>query len=180
MNRNLKWGIVIIIAVALIAIVFFDGGGTSTREDIHEDGAEILYELPNLSFTNYNGAEVSFSDFSGKPLVINAWATWCPFCVNELSDFVKLQKEFDDIVVIAINRRESPSTAKEFTDSIGISDDIIFLMNPNDSFYQQIGGFAMPETIFVNADGGVVIQKRGFMTLEEMSEKTQELLADSQ
>jgi len=72
-------------------------------------GGEIETDpAPDFSLEDLDGNMVSLSDFRGQNLVINSWATWCPFCVTELPDFAALQKEFgDQIVVIAINRQES-------------------------------------------------------------------------
>ena len=120
---------------------------------------------------------VALSDFSGKIIVVNSWAVWCPFCKKELGDFARLQEEFkNDIVVVAIDRQESLKIAKGFTDSEGITRDLIFLLDPSDSFYRSIGGFSMPETIFVDKEGNIVIHKRGPMEFEEMKEKILSML----
>ncbi len=133
--------------------------------------------VPNISLTDYEGKTVHLTDFSGKPLVINSWAVWCPFCVKELPDFVTIQKEFGDrVVIIAIDRAESREVAKEFTDKLGISNDLVLLLDPGDSFYQSIGGFSMPETLFVEADGTTHFHKRGPMTVDEIRQRTQELV----
>lgn len=129
-----------------------------------------------LSFTDYDGNRVSLADFAGKPLVLNAWAAWCPFCVKELSDFSVLQKEFPDIVVVAIDRAESLQTAKSYTDNLGITQDLVFLLDPKDSFYKSIRGFSMPETLFVDKDGVTQDHKRGPMDINEMRERLQKIL----
>lgn len=145
--------------------------------------------MPDLTFIDYQGQEVSLSSFSGKPLIVNAWASWCPFCVDELPDFVSLQEEFSakggsapggkDLVIIAVNRAESPTTAKNYTDSAGLTDKLTFLLDPSDAFYQAIGGFSMPETVFVNKNGKIVFHKRGPMPLEEMRRRVQDFLLEN-
>ncbi len=123
----------------------------------------------DLAFKNYDGETVTFSDFRGTPLVINSWAAWCPFCVKELPDFAKIQEEFDKkIVVIAIDRAEPLETAKKFSDEVGVTGRLVLLLDPGDSFYRAIGGFTMPETIFVNADGVIIDHKRGPIDADEM------------
>ena len=117
------------------------------------------------------------SDFRGKAVVVNAWASWCPFCAEELVDFAALQEEFGDkIAVIAIDRAEPLETTKNFSDKNGVTDKMIFLLDPGDSFYQSIGGFSMPETIFVDKDGLIRDHKRGPMKLEEMRRRTETIL----
>lgn len=123
---------------------------------------------PEFSLENYEGEIVSSSDFSEKVQVVNIWASWCPFCVKELPDFVSLNEEFSDVEVIAINRGESLSVAKGFTDSLGISNKLTFLIDKKSTYYNSIGGFSMPETIFVDEEGIIFLHKRGPMTFEEM------------
>jgi cytochrome c biogenesis protein CcmG/thiol:disulfide interchange protein DsbE len=132
---------------------------------------------PDFSLSDYDGSLVSLSDFDNQPLIINSWATWCPFCVKELDDFATVQKAFgDDIKIIAINRKESLEKSRSFTDSLGVTDDLIFLMDEEDSFYRSINGFAMPETIFVDRDGKIMFHKRGSMDVAEIINKSKELL----
>jgi len=130
-----------------------------------------------VAVVDYEKNEVQLSDFSGRPLVINSWAVWCPFCKKELAEFAALQEEFsNDITVIAIDRQESLKKAKGFTDEIGITEKMLFFLDPTDSFYKSIGGFSMPETIFVDGNGVIIVHKRGPMDLEEMIEHTLKII----
>ena len=135
-----------------------------------------LAKAPAFALQNYTGATVALADFAGKNIIVNTWAVWCPFCVEELKDFAKLQEELGDSVkIIAIDRAESLEVQKGYTDDLGISDKLIFLLDPDDFFYRAIGGFSMPETIFVNSEGGIMFHKRGPIKLEEMREKSKGL-----
>ena len=132
----------------------------------------------DLALHNYNGENVKLADFRGKPLIINSWAAWCPFCKKELVDFAAAQKEFgDQAIIIAIDRAEPLETAKKFSDEAGITDQLIFLLDPADVFYQSIGGFSMPETIFINKNGAIQIHKRGPMELAEIRDKINKLIS---
>jgi thiol-disulfide isomerase/thioredoxin len=124
---------------------------------------------PDFSFKDYNGNTVSLSDFKGKPIALNTWAAWCPFCVKELPAFASVQRELGDaIIIIAIDRAESLKTAKSYTDDLGVTNDLIFLLDPGDSFYTDIGGFSMPETLLVDGDGIIREHKRGTMDADEL------------
>ena len=133
--------------------------------------------IPEFTLVDSQGEEVRSADLVGVPMVINLWATWCPFCVNELPDFATLQDEYGEVIkVIAINRGELSEVTREFIDSIGNSDSILFLQDSDDSYYSAIGGFAMPETLFVNSSGEIVVHKRGFMDIDEMRDITQTII----
>ena len=113
----------------------------------------------------------------GRPAVINAWASWCPFCTKELPDLVALQKEFGDaVVVIGVNRNEDQNDAEAYLRSIGAEEGLVYLYDPFDFLYQTIGGYVMPETIFVSPDGHVVTHVRGPLSPEEMRRHTQLLI----
>jgi len=133
--------------------------------------------VPDFTFEDYEGNSVSLTSFQGQPIIVNSWATWCPFCINELPDFVELQEELgDQVTIIAVDRSESLSQAKQYTDDLQITDDLVFVLDPSDSFYKSIGGFSMPETIFVDSDGTIQQHKRGFMRLDEMRSLTSSIL----
>jgi len=165
----------------MIGIFIVGGVGwllISNRTAPDESNRQAQFEkAPDVALQDYDGKTVRLADFTGKPTVINSWAAWCPFCKKELPDFVAIQKEFGDkVVIIAIDRSESLAVAKGYTDQQGITDNLIFLLDPSDSFYRSIGGFSMPETVFVNSDGNVVFHKRGPMDINEIRERAERLL----
>ncbi|PIP73576.1 MAG: hypothetical protein COW88_01400 [Candidatus Lloydbacteria bacterium CG22_combo_CG10-13_8_21_14_all_47_15] len=170
------------IGVAIFAIIAVIFSVNSSREPVptsisdkptKSDTLNSLGTVPSFALADYNGRTVSLSDFDkAEVFVINSWAVWCPFCKDELADFAALQEEFGErIAVIAIDRQEPLATVKGFTDAIGITDTMTFLIDPTDSFYRSIGGFSMPETIFADANGEIRIHKRGPMRIPEMREK---------
>ncbi len=163
-------GILIIGSVGWLVISHRNAPDESNRQAKSE-------KAPHFALKDYNGKTVELADFAGRPLVINSWAAWCPFCRKELVDFAAEQKEFGDkITIIAIDRAESLDIAKRYTDELAVTDGMIFLLDPSDSFYQSIGGFSMPETIFVDKNGRVVEHKRGPMDINEIRTKIEKLL----
>jgi thiol-disulfide isomerase/thioredoxin len=173
-----KLNITLPIFLAIIGIVLIGGfvfdkrSGSDQANQLEEGGVSFAFNLED-----YEGNTVRYSDFSGTPTVINSWAAWCPFCKDELPDFALAQKEFgDQVAIIAINRKESLGTAKFYSDELDVTEDLVFLLDPTDSFYRSIQGFAMPETIFVNSAGEIVHHKRGVMELPEIREKINEIL----
>ena len=174
--------IIIIVSVLLYAgyitykITNVDG------DDAQSAAAQTFGEDSGAVYTDLEGNVVSLDDYSGKVRVVNTWASWCPFCVQELADFETLAQEYadTDVIVIAINRKESYQKAKNFLEKIGDFNRLVFIMDPDDSFYTAMGGFAMPETIFYDAKGDIVLHKRGFMNLEEMKKHTETAIVSTQ
>lgn len=133
--------------------------------------------IPDLILERYDGQTVRLQSLFGKPMVINVWASWCPFCFKELPDLALAQAEFiNQVVMVAINRAEEVAMAKRFTDNLGISNNLVFLLDPQDMFYKAIGGFSMPETIFVDKEGFIREHRRGPVDVNELRRRIQEML----
>ncbi|MCZ6647811.1 MAG: TlpA disulfide reductase family protein, partial [Thaumarchaeota archaeon] len=59
-------------------------------------GTNIGWQAPDFRLQSINGDEVSLGDFRGKVVLVNFWATWCPFCVNEMPAFQQLNEDLDN------------------------------------------------------------------------------------
>lgn len=133
--------------------------------------------IPDLVLERYDGQTIRLHGFFGKPMVINIWASWCPFCFKELPDLALAQTEFlNQVIIVAVNRAEATTMAKRFTDNLGISNSLLFLLDPQDIFYKAIGGFSMPETIFVDKEGFIREHRRGPVDINEIRLIIQETL----
>jgi thiol-disulfide isomerase/thioredoxin len=60
-------------------------------------------QSPDFSFTGVDGTHYNLSDFKGKKIILDFWATWCPPCVAEIPHFVAIQKEYPNVQVIGIS-----------------------------------------------------------------------------
>ncbi|MEX2515099.1 MAG: TlpA disulfide reductase family protein [Candidatus Paceibacterota bacterium] len=172
MNKSLIYTLIAVGGAVLIGFIVLSGPSTES------DSGSDFDVFADITLLDYEGNERTLEEFHGQPLVINSWATWCPFCRAELPDFARLQQQYEaqDVVVMAIDRRESRERAEGYTDEIDVTDRMLFLLDDSDTFYQKIGGFSMPETIFVNAAGEIVVHKRGPMELDEMQEHVEKII----
>ncbi len=145
--------------------------------------ASEVRPLPDVTLTTFDGQAVSLrEEVRGQVAIINAWASWCPYCTRELPDFVHIQEEFgDSVVVLAINRKESRGAARAYLEQHAIDEGAVrILFDDNDAFYAAIQGVAMPETVVVDRTGDIVFHARGPMTLADMRRVLAETLADDQ
>lgn len=122
-----------------------------------------------VSYTDLDGVSVDLDELKGKPLIINSWATWMPFSKDELNLLAELKNSYGDRVeVVAMNRMEEVGTVRAYLATYGIPETLRFLLDPADSFYKAVGGYAMPETLFYRSDGTLFTHKRGVLTREEL------------
>ena len=137
----------------------------------HSDAAQTLGTDATAQYRDLSGAPVSLDSFSGKVRVVNSWASWSPLSKTELQELDKLAAAYADrgVVVIAINRNEDPVRAQRFIDTVGPFTHITFVMDGDDTFYDRMDGKAMPETLFFDKDGTIVMHARGELSYDAMT-----------
>lgn len=123
-------------------------------------------------FTDLQGNPFSLEQFDGKMRIVNVWASWSPLSVGELQDMQRFAADYtgDDIVFIAINRKEHAALAKQYLDVHGIAGELVFVIDENDTFYGSVGGYAMPETVVFDAEGNKIHHARGVLTYDDLAQ----------
>ncbi len=159
-------GLASIIVVGAVGYYFF------TRPT---PGSETFREEYNLTLRSYDGKEVPLSEFKRSIIVAHTWASWCPYCAEELKNLHELKNEFGDkITILAVNRAESLEEARAFTDPLGLSG-VEILLDPDDAFFRSIGGYAMPETVFIDSNSEIIFHQRGPIQMDEVRARIEEL-----
>ena len=128
-----------------------------------EPKKELTNPAPNFTVLDYNGNQVKLSDYIGKPIVLNFWATWCYYCVHEMPDFERARQENPDVLFLMVNATdgeyETVDSAKAFIESNGYGFEVVFdTMEQAQSAY-HITGF--PTTYFIDEVGNLVAYARG-------------------
>jgi thiol-disulfide isomerase/thioredoxin len=180
-------GLVVIVGVAVVVLLaagILGGGGDAEAVELQEapavDGVTEVGPssgkvAPDFVISDFDGSRHRLSDRRGKVVYINFWATWCDPCQKELPDIARLQEEYgEDLVVIAVNRREPTARAEEFFANVPTLDGgqgVDFPVNgldPDDTLFLEYRGLGMPTSIFVSPGGVITGRTDGIMSLEEM------------
>jgi len=131
----------------------------------------------SLVLKDYSGNDVHLYQFRRQLIVAYAWASWCTYCADEMQHLATLKQTYGDkIQILAINRAEPLQSAKDFTDKLNTGTNITLLLDPNDAFFKSIAGYAMPETVFIDASGDIVYHQRGPIDMPTLEEKVKELV----
>ena len=121
----------------------------------------------DASWKDLNGKTVNLSDYRGKWVVVNYWATWCPPCREEIPELVKFHEAHKDkdAVVLGVNA-EKPDIPKlkDFVDTYFISYPILLGNSGLDSAMGPIP--ALPTTFLVTPEGNVIARNVGQVTGE--------------
>jgi len=121
------------------------------------------YEAPDFTLQNLDGEMVSLSDYRGKVVFINFWATWCGPCRHEVPAFVELQEEYgrDKLIILGISLDQGDlSVVKEFSEQYKINYEILY---GTPQVVTDYGGIrSIPTTYVVDADGRLRDGRIGF------------------
>ena len=138
---------------------------------------ETFTKAYTLTLTDMNGKPVELSSFKGKVVIAYAWASWCPYCAQELQNLSKIKTQYGDkLQILAINRAEPPTVAQGYVSQLTDVQGILFLLDPNDSFFKSVDGYAMPETIFIQVNGTVADHQHGPLSYDAASQEVRTLL----
>ena len=135
----------------------------SSSDNSSQQSAEKIV-APDFTVYDIDGNPVHLSDFKGKPVVLNFWASWCGPCKMEMPDFNEKYLELgEDINFIMVNStdgsRETVEIASEFIKSTGYSFPVYY---DNDSdASMKYGVYSLPTTFFIDADGNFVTYATG-------------------
>ena len=131
-----------------------------------EDEAPAPERLVAPDFTVYDrdGNEVKLSDYHGKPIVLNFWASWCGPCQMEMPDFHEKHQELgEDITFLMVNMtdgsRETVEGASAFVTEKGYAFPVFFDTQTNAA--ATYGVNSLPTTYFIDADGYAIAQAKG-------------------
>ena len=112
-------------------------------------------DVIDFTFQTLDGRTYKLSDFRGKIVIVNFWATWCPPCRKEMPYFVKLQEKYrDDVQFIGLDVNESADKVKAFVEALGVNYIIGFSTPEIESKFGGITG--LPTTFIIDRDGRVV------------------------
>ena len=119
---------------------------------------------PDFTVYDAEGNEVHLSDYFGKPIVLNFWASWCGPCQMEMPDFQEKYLELgEEVAFLMINMtdggRETVQTASEFIASKGYTFPVFYdTMGMAAGVY---GAYSLPTSYFINAQGHVIARAVG-------------------
>ena len=151
---------------------------TEEQGETSENATDIAVGkvAPNFTLKDLDGKEVSLEDYRGKIVLLNFWATWCKWCDVEMPDLQKLDKENEDLVVLAIDVMEDKETVKKYIQKGGYDFKVLLDEDGEISKTYLVSGF--PTSYFIDKDGILLGGVPGMMKYEQMVEILESIKGD--
>lgn len=135
---------------------------------------------PNFTVQDANGNTTSFSEFKGKPIVLNFWASWCPPCKAEMPDYEKMYLQYSSkgVVFLMVNMtdgsRETTATAKQFLKDNKYTFSAYFDVKSDAA--NTYGISSIPDSIFIDKDGNIVNTYEGMIDSATMKKNIEAIM----
>ncbi len=152
----------IILIIALLAYTLWSG--LSEKGNIGTPSQLVGRTAPEFALKSFDGDEVKLSDFRGKTLLVNFWASWCHPCREEAPVLERTYMSLSgkQVEFIGINIMDDRKNAEEYIKSFGGS--FVNIYDPENRIHLDYGVGGVPETFFVNPDGIITGKHRGPLT----------------
>ena len=176
MNKQTKRILIsalLILSLALAAVVYSAcDKETIDQAESNEQSKAVSHEAsnsntvaaPDFTVLDEDGNQVKLSDYKGKPVVLNFWATWCGYCKMEMPDFDEKHQELgSDVQFLMINltdgKTETVEGASSFIASMGYTFPVFY--DTSSMAAALYGVSAIPTTFFIDAEGYAIAQATG-------------------
>jgi cytochrome c biogenesis protein CcmG, thiol:disulfide interchange protein DsbE len=177
----------VVVVVAMITIVVVtasdkNGSEATTPNGMLSDlgadqGLDKGATAPDFALPRLSGdGTIRLSDYRGRPVVVNFWASWCHPCRKEFPLLADARKQYrdDGLQIIGVSFRDIPSDGRAFVKDQGAT--WAFGRDDDEVVAKSYGVRAVPQTFFIDADGTIRDRVFGITSAEELDETLQKIL----
>ncbi len=154
--------IITVLIIALLAYTLWNG--LSDKGNIQTPSQLVGEPAPEFVLESFSGEKIRLSDFRGKTLLVNFWASWCHPCREEAPELERAYMSLsgNQVEFIGINIMDDRKSAEEYVKSFGGS--FVNIYDPENRVHLDYGVGGVPETFFVNPEGIITGKHRGPLT----------------
>lgn len=197
MTQNKKLGLTVLLLCGVIAAAYFGykvlggnyltdnlqpvsssqaGGASSSQGEQPNEGSEaekpVRTPAPNFTMTDLEGNTVALDSLKGKPTVLNFWASWCGYCVEEMPDFDTVYKELgDEVTFVMLNVTDGVRETREKGEKHYAEKGYSFPVYFDDQGTQGTNTYGVtgfPTTYFIDRNGNLAAYAGGMIDEEAL------------
>lgn len=151
-------------------------GGMSSNQAV--EGIEVGNRAPDFALRTLEGEEVRLSDFRGKKVIVNVWATWCPPCRAEMPDMQAFYEEYKNqgVEIVAVNLTKSEKNSEQvarFIETYGITFTVV--LDEKAEVSQRYQAQAIPTSYVIDSEGIIRNKMIGPMSKDWMVEQMKQI-----
>ena len=124
-----------------------------------------------LVLASLHGQPVNLTDFQGKPVIVNFWATWCTFCLREMP-MLETYAQQEGLTLVLINQGDTVNAINDYMTSAGVAFDNI-LLDPRFAARQAMEVRGIPTTLFYDAQGRLITAHEGELHENQLAQFVQ-------
>lgn len=158
MRGKLVSAAVILAVIGFVGILFL---GLDEKAATNPGDRAIDFELKDI-----HGKTYRLSDFKGRPVVLNFFATWCPPCIEEAPELEAFGREYEGAQLLIIARGESQKRMEKYIREN--HSQLIYLLDTKETVSEQYSVVGQPETLIINEDGIIVERFSGPTTKDDL------------
>lgn len=171
--------ILLALFIGLLAL----GGGIMVRQQQLSKNdfptSDITQRLAEINLPDLAGKNHALSEWQGRLIILNFWATWCPPCREEIPEFIQLQTHYADkgLQFIGIAVDDNLPVA-DFVRTSGINYPVLLAPNEGPALAEQLGNSAgaLPYTLIIDQHGNIIHLQFGRLTREKIESVIKPLL----
>lgn len=169
---RLGWVALGILTIALLGLL----GAQAWTRSAQDVGVDVGQLAPDFTLTDLEGNQVSLSDFRGKIVFINFWATWCVPCRVEMPEIEAVYQQYKDrdVVVIGVDLFEPEDEVRQYVQQGGYS--WTFVIDTTGEVAASYEVAAIPTSFFIDGEGIIRAVNIGAMTKRAMEAKLAEAM----
>ncbi|GEM84912.1 hypothetical protein MHY01S_30780 [Meiothermus hypogaeus NBRC 106114] len=123
--------------------------------------------LPSFTLTQLDGQTANLTDFKGKPIVLNAWASWCGPCRREMPLLVEAARANPELHFVFLNISDGPEAVRAFERELGLKIPNV-LLDPDAKLSDPLRIQGLPVTLLYDAQGKLVNRHIGEISAAEL------------
>ncbi|HCU73162.1 MAG TPA: TlpA family protein disulfide reductase [Chloroflexi bacterium] len=166
-------GVSALVALIMVIALVMRGSSGPDSLGIISTGQQANVKLrpaPDFNLTSFDDQRLQLSDFRGRVVILNFWASWCPPCRIEAPVLQRAADRLEErgVTVLGIDVWDDPSSATQFLNEVGVT-----YLNAEDTTREipvEYGVTGLPETFIINTRGVLVARWIGPITDEQLDQ----------